>query len=117
MSVINFEDIKSSFLGTTIIKATPGRRSDSNHTVIITDFQYYPALMEQFGVTPKLKEAWERTGTEIYMTITLDSDTITRIIANKFRESGACARPNTRDLKLTDQELRIVRRVLEHLTK
>lgn len=116
MATLTEKDITAPFLGKPMTNTTPGRTTDSKHSIIITDFQYYSDLLEQFGVTPKLKEQWERTGTEIYMTITLDGDTITRIISNKFRETSASARPTTCSLKLTDQELRIIRRVLEHLT-
>lgn len=113
------EAVAAPFLGRPIMAREPGTRSTAiMHRVIVTDFQHYPALMERFGITPRLKETWERTGTEIYMTILLDAaEVIRNIRVEKFRESGASARPVMRTLTPTDQELRIISRILSHLTK
>lgn len=122
---LTLEDLSAPFLGAVLRRRDPGQPrsltvrgvTTHSHRVIVTDFQYYPARMEQFGITERLKESWERSGTEIYLDILLEGETVRELRVLKSREDGACARPCSRDLKPTDQELRIVRRVLEHLTR
>jgi hypothetical protein len=119
------ETVAAPFLGAVLTSRHPGQphcvtvQGITNHThrVIVTDFQFFPDLMARFGVTARLKEAWERSGTEICLDIVLDGDAVRELCIRKTREDGACARPCSRGLTPTDQELRIISRILSHLTK
>lgn len=77
-----------------------------------------PHLRELFGVTERLKERWEYSGTDFNLHVTLDGDVITKCCLDKYREcGGGHGRPVVRPLKETQQELRVARRILEYLTK
>lgn len=78
-------------------------------------FLYDQQLRELFGVTDKLKDLWERRGTEFNLHIYIDGDRIVSCQISKYRE-GEGARPGYSSLKCTQQELRIAQRILNYLT-
>lgn len=69
-----------------------------------------------FGLTDKLYERWLYSGIEFNIYLNMDGDTIKRCIVDKFRTSEA-PRPGTKVLELTQQELRIAKRILSFITK
>lgn len=78
-------------------------------------FLYDPALREQFGVTDKLKDLWERRGTEFNVYVYVNGGVITECHISKYRE-GEGARASYNPLKCTQQDLRIARRILDYIT-
>lgn len=78
-------------------------------------FLYDPALLEQFGVTDKLKDLWERRGTEFNVYVYVDDGVISACHISKYRE-GDGARASYNPLKCTQQELRIAQRILSFIT-
>lgn len=78
-------------------------------------FLYDQNLREIFGVTPALKEQWERRGTEFNLYVYIDNEKIVSCKLSKYREGGG-ARPTCYSLKCTQQELRIAQRILEYIT-
>lgn len=78
-------------------------------------FLYDQQLREQFGVTDKLKDLWERRGTEFNVYLYLNDGKISSCSIFKYTESGG-ARPSMTTPKCTQQELRIGRRILEFVT-
>ena len=80
-------------------------------------FLYDRELMEMFGVTDKLKDLWERRGTDFNVCIHLWEDKIVYCGIDKFREGDGARPSGGNDLKCTQQELRIARRILEYITK
>ena len=78
-------------------------------------FLYDQQLREQFGVTDKLKDLWERRGTEFNVYLYIADEKISSCRFFKYTESGG-ARPSMTTPKCTQQELRIGRRILEFVT-
>lgn len=75
-----------------------------------------PHLRELFRVTYKLQEHWECSGVDFDLHISLDGDIITRAFLDKTRESGGGhGRPVVRALKVTQQELRVARRIMQYI--
>lgn len=84
----------------------------------ISSFIRKKELCEMFGITGSLGEKWEYSGTDFVLRVTVSSDVITKICIDKYREyGGGHGRPLVRPLKITQQELRIARRILEYITK
>lgn len=77
-------------------------------------FLYNQELRELFGVTDKLKEQWERRGTEFNVCIHINDGTIVFCGIDKYHESDG-ARPTMRSLKCTQQELRIALNILQYV--
>lgn len=90
-------------------------KDPAEYIVYSCGFLYKKDLRELFGVTDKLKDLWERRGTEynVYLYITDNILTAAKIL--KYTESGG-ARPTMTTPKSTQQELRIARRILEYVT-
>ena len=78
-------------------------------------FLYDKDLRERFGVTDKLKDLWERRGTEFNVYLYIADGKLSSCSIFKYTESGG-ARPNITTPKCTQQELRIARRILEFIT-
>lgn len=74
-------------------------------------------LRAQFGITEKLKESWHRRGNELDIYLTIENGTITSCRINKYN-NGEGARPSgDGPRKTTPQELRLVIRLLKHITE
>lgn len=107
INVVNFERC-----------ATKNRVNGNNSEYIIysSRFLYDKALREVFGVTDKLKDLWERRGTEFNIYLYISDGVLTDANILKYTESGG-ARPSMTTPKCTQQELRIARRILEYITE
>lgn len=111
------------FIGKTINRDNLARCANKNretpegveHIVYSCGFLYKKDLLERFEVTDALKEKWEHDGVEFNVHVFLDGDVITKAFVDKYRESGACARPVVRALKFTQQELRVARRIMQYI--
>lgn len=86
-----------------------------HYNVYSSTFLYKPELIEAFGVTQKLKELWERRGTEFIVSVYVADGKITSVSISKENE-GDGARPRGGSLVFTQQDLRIARRILEYIT-
>ena len=92
--------------------------SNNNPAVYIVyscGFLYDQELRELFGVTDKLKDLWERRGTDFNVCLQITDGKIVTCGIDKHHE-GDGARPSCRYLKCTQQELRIARKILEFIT-
>lgn len=116
-------DITSQYLGCSVCmehltkcaNCNRGSKDRTEYIVYSCGFLYKQELRELFGVTDKLKDLWERRGTEFNLHIYLNGDTIASCEISKYSESGG-ARPDFSSLKCTQQELRIARRILQYIT-
>lgn len=94
-----------------------GQRTDpAVYIVYSCGFLYDHELREQFGITDKLKDIWERRGTDFNVCLHISEGRILRCTIDKHHE-GDGARPSYADLKCTQQELRVARRILDYLTQ
>lgn len=75
------------------------------------------SLREQFGITEKLKESWHRPGNELDICLTIKDGAIASVAIDKYN-NGEGARPSADGpRKTTPQELRLVIRLLKHITQ
>jgi hypothetical protein len=76
-----------------------------------------PDLRKQFGVTDNLYEDWLYRGIGFALALSIDDGEIIGGYVEKIRE-GDCGhfKPNIHVLTPTQQELRIVRRILAYIT-
>lgn len=123
MAVLTEKDITSQFVGKTVsfenlTKYTYRNGTCNDPAVYIAyscHFLYNRELRELFGVTDKLKEQWERRGIDFNVGVHTIGDKIIYCGIDKYREDDG-ARPSCRDLKCTQQELRIALRILTYAT-
>lgn len=75
------------------------------------------SLREQFGITEKLKDSWHTRGNELDIHITIEDGILTSCQIDKYN-NGEGARPSgDGPRKTTPQELRLVIRLLKHITE
>ena len=123
MSNITEKEILTLFVGNPVCTDRLTRCAHKNgsgkdpaeYIVYSCGFLYDQELRELFGITDKLKDLWERRGTEfnVYLYITDNILTAAKIL--KYTESGG-ARPTMTTPKCTQQELRIAQRILNYIT-
>ena len=123
MAALSEKDVTSQFVGKVISMEKLTKCAHRNGTgnapaVYIAyscGFLYNQELRELFGVTDKLKEQWERRGIDFNVGVHISGDRIIYCGIAKYNESDG-ARPSYRDLKCTQQELRVAKRILEYIT-
>ena len=123
MSTITESDIIRAYIGQPICienLTKCGHKNRVTHVgteyiVYSCGFLYKQELREQFGVTDKLKDMWQRRGTEFNVYLNINEGKITSCQISKYRE-GDGARPSYSSLKCTQQELRIAERILNYIT-
>lgn len=123
MAILSERDIISDFSGRPVCMENLNRCAHKNRTiekcveyiVYSCGFLYDPFLLEQFGITSKLKETWERRGIDFNLYINISDGMIMSCRIGKYRESEG-ARASCNDLKCTQQELRVAKRIFEFLT-
>lgn len=75
-------------------------------------------LCEQFDITDRLRKLWYYNGINLNLTLFFDEDLILTAHVYKYREgAGGHGRPVIRELTPSQQELRIIKRILEYLTE
>ena len=124
MATLTEKDITSQYIGRRISPENLARCAQKNRTsekgteyiVYSCGFLYDQELMELFGVTAKLKDQWERRGTDFNLCLRISDNQSVACTIDKHHE-GDGARPSCQDLKCTQQELRIARRILDYLTE
>lgn len=97
-------------------KRTTNASNGSFATIYVCDMRDDKNLRELFGITDKLKDAWDRQGTNITVYMKFEGDSVCVCGIRKFSD-GEGARPSgCSSLTCTQQELRIVRRILSYIT-
>jgi hypothetical protein len=122
MKDLNPSNITSQYTGKTISPENLSRCAQRNGTdrepavyiVYSCGFVYDARLREIFGVTDKLKDQWERRGTDFNVCLQIADGKIVSAQIDKYHESDG-ARPSVRSLKPTQQELRIAHRILSFI--
>lgn len=123
MQNISEQDIIGPFIGRNVNKQSIHRCAKQNgankepaeYIVYSCGFLYDRELRELFGVTDKLKDLWERRGTEFNVYLYIKDNVLTAANILKYTESGG-ARPSMTTPKCTQQELRIAQRILDYVT-
>lgn len=117
------KDIISQFIGQSICMENLTKCARRNRQTVNGDeyivyscgFLYDQQLRELFGITDKLKDMWERRGTDFNVYLYIQDGILTGSHILKYTESGG-ARPSMTTPKCTQQELRIARRILHYVT-
>lgn len=123
METLSEKYIIPQFIGHSVCMDRLGRCARKNrdtaeggeYIVYSCGFLYDQELRELFGVTDKLKDLWERRGTEFNVYLYVSEGILTAANILKYTESGG-ARPSMTTPKCTQQELRIARRILDYIT-
>ena len=123
MTSLSENSITSQYTGLPVNLETLARCAHKNgqemepavYIVYSCGFLYDQQLRELFGITDKLKDLWERRGTEFNVYLYIQDGIITGSKILKYTESGG-ARPTMTTPKCTQQELRIARRILDYVT-
>lgn len=124
MANLSESEITSQFAGLSVNPEALSRCAHKNgqetdpavYIVYSCGFIYDHELKELFGVTDKLKDTWERRGTDFNVCFHITDGKILRCGIDKHHE-GDGARPSMADLKCTQQELRVARRILSYVTQ
>lgn len=124
MPTLTSQTVCTSFVGRTIhtdhlIKCARRNRTTEygdEYIVYSCLFLYDQQLRDQFGVTAKLKDLWERRGTEFNVYVYISDYRLVSCKIFKYTESGG-ARPSMSTPQCTQQELRVARRILEYLVE
>lgn len=123
MATLSQKDMLSQYTGLPVNMENLARCANRNGTgtepavyiVYSSRFLYDKQLLNLFGVTDKLKDQWERRGTEFNLCLQIADGRIVTCGIDKYSESGG-ARASCQYLKCTQQELRIARRILDYVT-
>ena len=124
MATLTESSVNSQFIGCSICadklwkcaKKNRETAKGSEFIVYSCRFLYDNTLCKIFGVTDKLKDLWERRGTEFNIYLYVSDGALVSANIFKYTESGG-ARPSISTPKCTQQELRVAKRILEYITK
>ena len=124
MPAILEKDLAESFIGkeingenlTTCAMCNRKDPESDEYIIYSCSFMYKLDLKDAFGVTDKLKDLWERRGTEFNIHLYVSDSKLVSCKIFKYKESSG-ARPSLTTPKCTQQELRVARRILDYVTK
>ena len=120
MNKLTEQDIICPFIGKTVNQEYFGKVAYKNGSeYIICNADYIDSLQycEVFGITERLKWMWKYSGVDLTIYLTLDDGVITKAHLYKAKEGcGGHGRHTPIVLTVSQQELRVTRRILEHIT-
>jgi hypothetical protein len=120
MAMLTEQEVFAPFIGKTLNENYDSLTwDDFMETLVLYNYEWMdnPDLRKQFGVTDNLYEDWLYRGIGFALALSIDDGEIIGGYVEKIRE-GDCGhfKPNIHVLTPTQQELRIVRRILEYIT-
>ena len=117
MSKLTEKEIFLPFIGKSVNPETFTKVS-SKDRIRIADYIDDPHYCELFGITDRIKELWGYSGVDFTMHLTVEDGIITKAYLDKLIErAGSHGRPTIKVLSISQQELRIARRILQYITK
>ena len=115
------KEIFSAFIGASIDPHNLNKVAYKNwdkYMICNADYINDPQLCETFGITDRLKEMWGYSGVDFTIYLTVEDSTITEGHIYKAKEGcGGHGRPTSKALSVSQQELRVTRRILQYITK
>ena len=121
MSKLTERDIFNPFIGKPVNQETFSNVAHENrgkYLICNADYIDKPLYCELFGITDRLKEMWGYSGVDFSMHLTVEDGAITKAYLDKYRErGGGHGRPAITVLTISQQELRVARRILQYITK
>jgi hypothetical protein len=113
-------DILAPFIGKTVNPDTFTKvayKTSGGHLICNADYMDMPPYCELFGITDRLKEIWEYSGVDFTIHLVIEDGNITKAYLDKLSVHGAGhGRPITKVLSISQQELRVARRILQYIT-
>ncbi len=120
MNKLTEQGVIGTFIGRTANLDTFAKVANKNngkYIICIADYIDDPQRCKLFGITDRLKEMWGYSGIDLTMHLTVEDGIITKAYLDKLRElGGGHRRPITKVLAISQQELRVARRILQYIT-
>ena len=120
MSKLTEQDLIHPFIGKTVNPetfASIAYKNGSEYMICNVDYIDNPQYCELFGITDRLKWMWKYSGIDLTVYISIEDGIITKAHLYKAKEGcGGHGRSTSCVLTVSQQELRIVRRILQHIT-
>ena len=120
MGKLTEQDILRPFIGKTVNPETfakVARRHSDKYLICNASYISDPLHCDLFRVTDRLQEQWAYSGVEFTMHLVVEDGVIIKAYLDKLREcGGGHGRPATKVLSISQQELRVARRILQYIT-
>ena len=120
MTKLTERDIIAPFIGKAVNQEhfnNIGYRNGGNNFLICNvDYIDNPQYCEMFGITDRIKWKWKYSGVDLTIYLTIEDGIITKAHLYKAKEGCGHGRSVSSVLTETQQELRVVRRILEYIT-
>ena len=120
MTKLTEQDIIKPFIGKSVNQETFDKVAYKNwneYMICNADYIDDPQYCELFGITDRLKWMWKYSGVDFTIYLTVDDGVIAKAHLYKAKEGcGGHGRPTSCVLTVSQQELRIVRRILQYIT-
>ena len=120
MTKLTEPDIIRPFIGKTLNQEAFNKvayKNGSEYMICNADYIDDPQHCELFGITDRLKWMWKYSGVDFTIYLTIEDGSITKAHLYKAKDGcGGHGRSTSSILTETQQELRVVRRILEYIT-
>ena len=120
MNKLTEQGIISPFIGKTVNSEAFTKvayKNGSEYMVCNADYIDDPQYCERFGITDRLKWKWKYSGVDLTIYLSVEDGAITKAHLYKAKEGcGGHGRSTPCALTESQQELRIVRRILQYIT-
>ena len=120
MNKLTEQDLIRPFIGKAVnpeIFSRVAYKNGSEYMICNADYIDDPQYYEQFGITDRLKWMWKYSGVDLTIYLTIEAGIITKAHLYKAKDGcGGHGRSTSCVLTVSQQELRVVRRILEYIT-
>ena len=120
MSNLTEKEIILTFIGKSVNQETFARiayENGSEYMICNADYIDDPRYCELFGITDRLKWMWKYSGVDFTIYLTIEDGAITKAHLYKAKDGcGGHGRSTSCVLTESQQELRVVRRILQYIT-
>lgn len=120
MNKLTEQDLIRPFIGKAVNQETFGKvayKNGNEYMICNADYIDDSQYCELFGITDRLKWMWKYSGVDLTIYLTIEDGIITKAHLYKAKEGcGGHGRSVSCVLTVGQQELRVVRRILQHIT-
>ena len=120
MATLIEKELFALFTGKSLNKnfQTIAYQNGEEYMICNADYINNKSLLDIFGITDRLKWMWEYSGVDLTIYLTVENGYIKAGRLYKAKEGGGGhGRCVSTVLSISQQELRVVRRILEYITK
>ena len=120
MTKLTEQEIIRPFIGRTVNQETFAKvayKNGSEYLICNVDYIDNAQYCDLFGITDRLKWMWKYSGVDFTIYLTIEDGVITKAHLYKAKEGcGGHGRSTSCVLTESQQELRVVRRILQYIT-